>query len=284
MRTRLALLVAVIFGLIPAAAVYALSPRIVFERVLPPAHDLGDAHEVAIVEAPTSDPRIDVFVEELVHHVNRSGSLRLRDARVGSGPAEAHLDIKTFHCEAAQRETEGGFRDVDGKRVKQRAFQISAVCGARIEVLSRFLRPTSTFFAKGEGTSRRLESVTDEERENAMADAARYAAIDATERITPRRVRESIALDASAPAFAEGMAMIEAGRFAEARAIWQRAMQTQARSAALRFNLAAVSEAMGDRRAAELHYNAARQLAPAEVRYASELKLFAQRGRGTPPR
>ena len=54
-------------------------------------------------------------------------------------------------------------------------------------------------------------------------------------------------------------------------------MQTQARSAALRFNLAAVNEALGDRRAAELHYNAARQLAPAEPRYASELKLFMRR-------
>ena len=161
--------------------------------------------------------------------------------------------------------------------MKQRLYLIDAVCGARIGVLSRFLKPVSTFFAKGEGTSPRLESVTDEERENALRDAARYAAIDAAERITPRRVRESIMLDETAPAFAEGMAMIEAGRLADARAIWQRAMQTQARSAALRFNLAAVNEALGDRRAAELHYNAARQLAPAEPRYASELKLFMRR-------
>ena len=277
MRTTPAVLVALLSGLIPAFASHAISPRIVFERVLPPAHDLGDARDVAIVEAATNDPRVEMFVDQLSHHVNRSGTLTLRDMRSGTGPAGAHLNIETFRCESAVRETEGAVRDADGNRVKQRLYLIDAVCGARIGVLSRFLKPVSTFFAKGEGTSPRLESVTDEERENALRDAARYAAIDAAERITPRRVRESIMLDETAPAFAEGMAMIAAGRLADARAIWQRAMQTQARSAALRFNLAAVNEALGDRRAAELHYNAARQLAPAEPRYASELKLFMRR-------
>jgi tetratricopeptide (TPR) repeat protein len=277
MRTPSAVLVALLSGLLPAAALDAASPRIVFERLLPAAHDLGPAKDVAIVDAATTDPQIELFVDQLIHHVNRSGSLALRDMRTGTGPADAHLNIEAFRCETKLRETEGAVRDVDGKRVKQRMFQIDALCGARIQVLSRFLKPLSTYFAKGEGTSRRLESMTDEERENALTDATRFAAIDAAERITPRRVRESIALDESAPAFAEGMAMIEAGRPEEARAIWQRAMQTQPRSPALRFNLAAVHEALGDRRAAELHYNAARQLAPAEPRYASELKLFALR-------
>jgi hypothetical protein len=232
---------------------------------------------VAVLRAAAGEPRVEDFLEELIHHVNRSGTRTLRDLRTGTGPAEAHLDIKTFRCETAVRETEAGVRDVDGKRVKIKAFQIDAVCAARIDVLSGTLQPKSTFYAKGEGTSSRLEEVTEEERDKALHDAARYAAIDAAERITPRRVRESIALDDKAPAFDEGMAMIQAGRLADARAIWQKAMQSQPRSAALRFNLAAVTEALGDRRAAEVQYNAARQLAPAEPRYANELKLFARR-------
>lgn len=276
MRTNSAVLVALVSGVLLAPALPA-APRIVFERVLPAPHDLGGARDVAIVRAAANEPRIETFLDQFIHHVNRSGTRTLRDLRTGTGPADAHLDIKTFRCETSIRETEAAVRDVDGKRVKQRAFQIDALCGARVEVLSRTLAPVSTFFAKGEGTSPRLEAVTDEERDNALQDAARYAAIDAAERITPRRVRESIALDEKAPAFDEGMAMIDLGRLAEARAIWQKAMQTQPRSAALRFNLGAVAEAMGDRRAAELQYNAARQLAPAEQRYASELKLFARR-------
>jgi tetratricopeptide (TPR) repeat protein len=276
MRTTSAVLVAFVSGVLFAPAALA-APRIVFERVLPPAHDLRGARDVAVVQAAANDPRIEAFLDEFAHHVNRSGTLTLRDMRTGTGPAEAHLDIKTFKCETAVRETEAAVKDADGNRVKQRAFQIDAVCGARIAVLSRTLQPLSTFYAKGEGTSPRVPAVTEEERENALKDAARFAAIDAAEKITPRRVRESIALDETAPAFAEGMVMIEAGRVAEARAIWQKAMQTQPRSAALRFNLAAVAEALGDRRAAEQNYNAARQLAPAEPRYASELKLFARR-------
>jgi tetratricopeptide (TPR) repeat protein len=278
MRTTSAVLAALLPGLLLASAIHA-APRIVFERRLPAAHDLGSAHDIALVNAATNEPLIEVFVDELVRHVDRSGTLTLRDVRSTTGPGEAHLDVKTFRCESAVRETEAT-RDVDGKRVKHRALQVDAICGARIEVLSRFMKPVSTFFAKGEGTSPRLEAVTQEERDHALQDAAKYAAIDAAERITPRRVRESIALDESAPAFAEGMALIDEGRFAEARAIWLRAMQTQPRSAALRFNLAAVSEALGDRRAAELHYNAARQLAPAAPRYTNEWKLFLRRGTG----
>lgn len=278
MRTPFAVLAALGTGVLFAPATLALSPRIVFERVMPAPHGLGEAHDVAIVQAAGDEPRVETFIDELIHHVNRSGALTLRDARTTTGPGDAHLDIKTFRCETVLRESEAGMRDADGKRVKHHVVQVDAVCVARIEVLSRFLKPRSTYFAKGEGTSPRMETVTDEGRENALQDAARYAAIDAAERITPRRVRESIALDDTAPAFEEGMAMIESGRLAEARALWAKAMQTQPRSAALRFNLAAVSEALGDRRAAELHYNAARQLAPAEPRYASELKLFARRG------
>lgn len=269
MRTTFAVLAALIFGLLVAPAVQAASPRIVFERIIPPSQDLGNARDIAIVNATTDELLIEEFVDELIHHANRGGALFLRDARDTTGPAEAHLDIRMFRCESAVRESE---------RAKQRVFQFDAVCSAKIDVLSRFLKPMGTFFAKGEGTSPRMEALTDQERDNALRNAARYAAIDAAERITPRRVRESIALDESAPAFAEAMAMIDAQRFAEARAIWQKAMQTSARSAALRFNLGALSEAMGDRRAAEVHYNAARQLAPGEPRYTSELKLFTRRG------
>ena len=58
------------------------------------------------------------------------------------------------------------------------------------------------------------------------------------------------------------MAMIDAGRLADARAIWQRAMQTQRAFRRAAIQPGRGGEAMGDRRAAEVHYNAARQLAP----------------------
>lgn len=275
MRTTIAVLATL--GFLVAPALLAAPPRIVFDRLLPAPHDLGNAKDVAIVNATTDDPLVEKFIDELMRHAERSDVLKLRDIRTSAGPGDAHLDIKTFRCESVVRETEAGMRDISGNRVKVRAYQIDALCNARIDVLSRFLEPVSTFYARGQGTSKRMETVTQEERDHTLADAAKFAAVDAAERITPRRVRESILLDDTAPAFAEGMALIEEDRLADARTVWLQAMQNDARSAALRFNLGALSEAMGDRRAAELHYNAARQLAPKETRYANELKLFSQR-------
>jgi tetratricopeptide (TPR) repeat protein len=138
-------------------------------------------------------------------------------------------------------------------------------------------RQRSSFYVKGDGTSPRVLELTDEERNVALEQAARYAAVDAAERITPRRVRESILLDDTAPAFDEGFARIDVGEYADARKIWERALAGTPRSPALHFNLAAVCEALGDRKEAELHYVAARQLAPAEGRYVSELRSFLRR-------
>lgn len=268
----------VVLAFILASGVHAASPRIAFERELPAPHDLGGAKDVAIAQA-VADARIEPFLEDFIAHANRGGRTRqLRDARFTTGPADAYLDVKTFKCESVVRESEGSARDTDGNRVKRKLSSVEAVCVARIEVLTKFMKPQSTFIARGEGRSSRVETITGEERNHALRDAARYAAIDAAERITPRRVREVIVLDEKAPAFEEGFSMIEADQLGKARQIWEAALRKEPRSAPLRFNLAALCEALGDRRAAEQHYTAASAMAPAEPRYASELRLFTRRG------
>ncbi|HEX8251663.1 MAG TPA: hypothetical protein VF846_00840 [Thermoanaerobaculia bacterium] len=273
MRT---LLVAIFTLLVPSLA-NAAAARITFDRILPAEHDLGAVEELAIVQANGDEEQVELFVDELVRDINRSQRLRARDVRFATGPADAHLDIKTLACSTAVREGEGNARDVEGNRVKKRFAVAEAKCTARVDVLTRFMKYRSTFFATGAGASPRVDVVSDEERSRAIEHALRQAASDAAARIKPRRVRESIQLDEQAPAFHEGFAMIEASRFAEARKIWEAALQTGARSAPLRYNLGAICEALGDRRAAELHYVAARQLAPAEPRYMSEYKLFMRR-------
>lgn len=268
---------AVLLHLAIAPLLFAISPRIAFERVLPAPHDLGQVEEIAIANANSTEPDLELFIESFVDHANRSGLLRMRDARTSTGPADVYLDVKIFRCSSAVHETEGSTRDIDGNRVKRRVFFVDAVCSARVDVLTRVMKPQSMFFAKGEGRSPRVETVTDEERDGAVADAARLAAKDAAERITPRRVREAVMLDDTAPAFEDGFAMIEADQLVRARAIWEAELRKNPRSAPLRFNLGALCEALGDRKAAEQHYNAARQMAPNEPRYASELKLFTRR-------
>ncbi|HEY0159797.1 MAG TPA: DUF6340 family protein [Thermoanaerobaculia bacterium] len=270
---------AVLLQLFLAPLVLALSPRIAFDRILPPEHDLGGAEEIALVQARGEPEQVEVFVDELLRDLNRSQTIRARDVRFSTGPADAHLDVKPLTCNTSVRAGEGSARDFEGNKVKKRYETVEAICTARIDVLNRFMKYRSTFYATGAATSPRADAVTEEERKAAVERAARHAASDAADRITPRRVRESIWLDQQAPAFEEGFAMIEASRLAEARKIWEEALRTGGRSAALRYNLGTVCEAMGDRRAAELHYNAARQLAPAEPRYTNEWKLFVRRGR-----
>jgi tetratricopeptide (TPR) repeat protein len=271
-------LVAALLHLAAVPLLLAAPPRLVFERTLRAVQDLGRIEEIAIVQAKGDTEQVEAFVDELLRDLNRGG-FRARDARFTTGPAEAHLDVKTLICTTVVRQGEGSARDVDGNRVKKRYESVEATCSAKIDVLNHFMKHQSTFYASGSGVSARVDVATAEEREHALEHAARHAASEAADRITPRRVRESIVLDDTAPAFEEGFAMIEASRFAEAKAIWEGALRRGgARSAALRFNLGAITEALGDRRAAELHYNAAKQLAPAEARYAAELRQFARRG------
>lgn len=264
-----------IFGL--AGVVFAASPRISFDRKLPAPHDLGTARDIAIVHATGDGEALDLFVKNFVDQSNHDGYLNLRDARRSTGPADVYLDVKTFSCQTFPREGEGSTRDASGERVKRKLMWVDAVCTARIDVMSPEMKRLSSFYGRGEGTSPRAEKVTGEETTIAVNQAARYAAVDAAERITPRRVREIILLDDTAPAFEEGLAFIDTGRLAEARARWEAALPKNPRSAALHFNLAALCEALGDRKAAASHYTAASQLAPQQERYKSEMKLFTRR-------
>jgi len=271
------LFLAVLLQLAVAPLLPAISPRITYERVLPAPHDLGRDSDVALIHALTDTPAVEIFVTHFVDQTNHSGMVRLRDARGKTGPAQRYLAVKSFTCQSFVREGEGSIRDLEGNRVKRMNTWAESVCFARVDVMAADMKRLSTFYAKGEGASKHVETLTDDERQVALHQAARYAAVDASERITPRRVREIIPLDDSAPAFDEGLALIESGRVAQARAYWESMVPKNAGSAALRFNLAAVCEALGDRRAARQHYTAARSLAPKEERYVSEMKAFERR-------
>ena len=269
-----------------ATAAFAAQPRITFVRTIPAAHDLGKTDEVALISAIGDTEAIELLVEDVVDEINKSGTLRMYDARsqrlamladaVKKVDVGAFLAVRAFTCTSDEKSGLGGTHDVDGKRVLRSEKWIESKCTARVEVL-RADGVRSSFAIKGEGASSHVSNVSDEERDDALHHAARFAALDAAEKITPRRVRESVPLDDAAPAFEEGFSMIESGRLEEARAIWESEMRRQPRAAALHFNLAALCEALGDRKAAEQHYVAAGQLAPQEKRYAHEYRSFVRR-------
>ena len=267
--------------------------RVTFIRIIPPQHDLRPAERIAVISAIGDSDKIGTFVDHLVGYAGRSGTLRVENAVENNQhavldeaslkilrrrhPADAYLGVSIFTCTGTERSGEGSETNVDGERVKSKVRWIDAVCSARIDVRAPNGKRTVTFMTHGEGTSPRVRSVTDEERDIAYEQAARYAALTAADSITPRMIRESIELDESAPLYEEGAAMVTSDRLGGARAIWEAALRRHRDSAALQFNLAAVCEALGDLRAAHDYYRSAVRLSPSESRYRVELDLFRRR-------
>jgi hypothetical protein len=269
--------------------------RLTFERTIPAHQNLGGAEDLVITYAISDTDKISTFLDIFLDQTNRSGTLRVLDGTEEKTPArkrrlrrqtkeipphyraDATLRINSFTCQTTEKSGPGSAYDVDGNRVRRKQRWIDAVCEAHIDALSKNSKRLAEFSVRGEGTSPRVEELTDEERDVAVDQAARYAAIAAAGEMTPRRVRETIALIDDAPEFDEGMAMIEADRLGEARQLWESALAKRANSAGLHFNLAAVCEALGQLTTADLHYDAAQRLAPNDARFRYEHDMFRRR-------
>ncbi|MCU1244531.1 MAG: Tetratricopeptide repeat, partial [Acidobacteria bacterium] len=167
--------------------------------------------------------------------------------------------------------------DVNGTRVKRHHVWIDAVCTARIDAYDSDVKRLFSFQVKGEGTSPRVLALTSEERLIATEQAARYAALSASQAITPRQVREAIELDDSAPAFDQAWELIDSSHLQEAKAFWETALKQNRSSAALHYDLGALCEALGDLDAARHHFQEALRLSPDQPRYRSELTAFRHR-------
>lgn len=277
----------------------AASPRarVSFMRTVAPPHDLGKVERIAVIYAIGDNDKIRTFVDVFLDHANRSGTFRVDDAtehgqHLFGGkpdestirhirrehPADIYIGVNRFSCDMTLRGAEGSTRDVDGERVRRRQVWVDAVCRTRVDVIDGITaKRLFSFDVTGEGTSPRSADITDEERNIALLQAARYVAINASEEITPRRVRESIELDDTAPAFEEAVPLIDAERFGDARGLWESALRSHPSSAALHYNLGAVCEAMGDLSTAREHFQEALRLSPDEARYRAEIDLFRKR-------
>jgi tetratricopeptide (TPR) repeat protein len=114
-------------------------------------------------------------------------------------------------------------------------------------------------------------------RIEAEREAVEQLADFAASKVTPRRIIESIRLDNTAPRFEEVYALIRDDRFAEARQIWTNELKKNPRSAALRLDLGAVCEALGDNAAARHLYEAAIAVDPMNDRYGKAIEELDHR-------
>ena len=274
------------------------APRLTYVKTLPAPHSVGEGAETVAVLYKFSDSKlVDEFLESFIEQVNQSRLLHVDDAtRHGQHlpgeafdketarviqrdhPADAYAGIREFSCGVTERTGERSTHDADGARQRQKYIWAEAKCHARIDlILATTMRKSESFYVRGEGASSRVTELTDDEREQALRQAARSAAIAAAEQITPRRVRESIELDADAPDFDHAYALIGSERLADARALWERALPRYASSAALHYDLAAVCDALGDSAAAQKHFAEAYRLDPSSTRYRLASDAFRRR-------
>jgi tetratricopeptide (TPR) repeat protein len=271
-------------------------PRITFLRRIPPPHSLSPAEDVALISAVGDNESIRTFLDVFLDRTNRGRGLRLNDVSkqtqqfVGQHldektlqrlrrryKADAYVAINRFTCVTTTRAGEGSTTDYEGNRVKRKHQFIDAICRARIDVLdAQHGESKVSFEVMGEGTSPRVVDITDEERTIALDSAAKYAAINAAEGITPREARETLELDGSAPSFDVAMALIDDGRLRQARAIWESALNQYPASAALLYNLGALSEAMEDLPAARSYFERA-AMNSTERRYRAGFEMFRRR-------
>ena len=277
----------------------AAAPRVAFVRTIAPLHNLGGS-EVVIIYALGDTPKLDTFLDTFLDRTNRSEELRiaaeLDHIKTLHGefpdrltiqrirrehPADVYLGVNHFTCTTTQRGAEGSEHTTGGERIRRHHMWADAVCKGRMDVIDpATARRLFSFEVRGEGTSPRVTGVTEEERNIAVEQAAHFAASQAAEMVTPRRIRESIELDARAPEMDRAMLLIDAGRLAAARNVWNRELEHAPDSAPLHFNVAAVSEAMGEVDVARDHYRAAVRLAPKERWYQLETKMFERRTSG----
>lgn len=290
MIRRSAAFLAALLPLIATAA-----PRLTFVRKVPALHELG-GERVTILYAIGDSNKVDSFVDVFTDHANRADTLKVENAvehgqHVVSAatddftlrrirrdhPADVYLGINAFTCTMTDHSGEGSEHDTTGERVRRHHLWTDAVCSARIDVLDANAKRIESFTVRGEGTSPRVGELTAEERDVALEQATRYAALSAVDSVTPRRVRETVELDDTAPAFGEALAMIQAERLGDARAILAIALRQHPDSAALHFDIAAISEALGDVASAGEHFGRALRLAPHSKQYRTELDLFRRR-------
>jgi hypothetical protein len=118
---------------------------------------------------------------------------------------------------------------------------------------------------------------TFEDLDTAETNSLWAAGEEAARMISPSTTQISIDLENNVPGEKDALNAVKQKNYQAARAIWESALAANSASAALNFNLGAVSEASGDLEAARKYYREAVRLAPTESKYKDTFMEFYKR-------
>ena len=170
-----------VFAALALVSTAASAARITFTRTIAPSHDLGDAQRIAIIYAIGDSETITTFVERFIDYASRE-TLRIDNAVENNQhlssmndaalkvlrhdhPADLYIGVNAFSCSGTQRGAEGSEHTVDGERVQRLHMWIDVVCQGRLDFYRASGRREFSFRVRGEGTSPRASTLSDEDRD-----------------------------------------------------------------------------------------------------------------------
>lgn len=286
--------------LLPALSLFAwgpFGPKVKFAHVTPAPYHMPGVAKIVVAQYSTWDPlgsesmmqSVIWRAKEQQIEVIDGTDQRVRFADLRSGgdagekfrnakPADAYMSIDVRNCDS-RINSEIVTKKKKGGDEKVTEYWGVATCSADFRIIDGADgRELAAFSVVGDGTSTRSETRASYLESTALSYAISEAANEAVAKFAPRHHQVSIGLEKSAPAFKEGFERVKRNQLEEARKIWEAALDANAGSAPLHFNLAAVDEALGDHEAAGERFRKAAELS-AEKKYQRGLRDFEERTR-----
>lgn len=286
--------------LLPALSLFAwgpFGPKVKFAHVTPAPYHLPGVEKIVVAQYSTWDPLGSESMmqsviwrakEQEIEVIDATDQrVRFADLRGGSDagekfrnarPADAYMSIDVRSCNS-RINSEIVTKKKKGGDEKVTEYWGVATCSADLRIIDGADgRELAAFSVVGDGTSTRSETRASYLESTALSYAVSEAANEAVAKFAPRHHQVSIGLEKAAPGFKEGFERVKGNRLDEARRIWEAALETNPNSAPLHFNVAAVTEALGDYEAAGEHYRKAAELS-ADKKYQRGAQAFEERTR-----
>lgn len=283
------------------SALFACGPTVSVNRLVPAPYNLGPARKLVLVETTGNrEPRLRA-TSRFLEDVRADGVFAIADAshagvplsELGEGdaarmarrfrdewPADVYVRIEVADVSSRKKSETRKEKTKSGEEVERTRYFAEASCTVGVRLVdARTGRLLASFQADEFRTTRRHDAWDDGLRREAEEDAVDAAVREAVKEFTPRRVSEALPLEKDAPGATVGIARVEAEDLRGARRLWEETLKTSPDDARLRYNLGAVSEALGDFKAAAAYYEDAIRLAPGESKYRSALADLEERRR-----
>lgn len=283
-----------------APALFAWSPfapKVSYDRLIPAPHNLGPMKKFVLIESRGNTDQANKLASDLIDYAQKRHVVEILDGRDNSfrlsdlvgnkektaaaakhwPEPDALLSVQMESCNTDPRSETTQEKDKKGNKTTKTEYWVTASCTADLRIIDAANgRELVSAESTGDGTSIKASSRYSYMTDDAVKDAVNTVALRVFDEFVPRRDRQTLVLEGSAPSFRQANDLIKQQRYADARTTWETTLASNASSAPLHLDLAEVDEVMGDSAEAKKHYEEAARLNPTET-YQKALAEFQKR-------